>query len=220
MTPAERKLIVFNIVRVICWIFLKLWNRFETRGVDNVPRSGGVIVAANHVSFLDPPAIGVGVTHRVVRFMARDTLYKKGFATWLLKGLATVPISREKGDLAALKKSLRVLAEGGCLGVFPEGTRSHDGKLQTAKGGIGFLIAKAGVPVVPTYVDGTFAAYPRGAKGIKPAKIRICFGKPILPGEIATLGTGRDCYEKAAVLVMARIAELRDELNAARGAAG
>lgn len=212
MTPAERQLRIYRFCQLACWLFLTCWNRLAIRGVRNVPREGGCIIAANHASFLDPPVIGASlIGRRVARFMARDTLFKKGFPSWLLTNLATVAISRDKGDLAALKTSIRVLKEGGCLGVFPEGTRTHDGALQAAKGGIGFLIAKASVPVVPVYVDGTFAAYPRGAKGIRPAKVRIAFGAPVQPGEIAALGEGRDMYEKAAALVMARIAALRDE---------
>lgn len=213
MTPDEKKLHVFRIFRLLCRVFVTVWNRFETRGSENIPAEGGVIVAANHASYLDPPVVGSGIMHRVVRFMARDTLYKKGFVHWLLTNLATVPISRDRGDLAALKKSLKVLKDGGCLGVFPEGTRTGDGGLQTAKGGIGFLIAKSAVPIVPAYVDGSFRAYPRGAKFIKPVKIRVYYGPPIQPSEIAALGEGRDSYEKAAALVMARIAAIRDEMK-------
>jgi len=214
MTPAERKLRVYRFCRLFCWIFLKVWNRLGARGFENVPVEGGCIIAANHASFLDPPVVGCGVIgRRLVRFMARDTLFKKGFANWLLTQFATVAIARDRGDLAALKTSIRVLKEGGCLGVFPEGTRTRDGELQAAKGGIGFLIAKAGVPVVPAYVDGSFSAYPRGARGIRPSKVRVIYGTPIQPAEINALGAGRDVYEKAAALVMERIAALRDELR-------
>jgi 1-acyl-sn-glycerol-3-phosphate acyltransferase len=210
MTKAEQKLRVYRIFRFCCWSCLRLWNRFETRGSENVPAEGGCIIAANHASYLDPPVVGCGVPHRVVRFMARDTLYKKGFVNWLFTHLATIPIARGKGDIAALKKSLHILKDGYCLGVFPEGTRTNDGQLQEAKGGIGFLIAKASVPVVPAYVDGTFVAYPRGSKTVRPARIRVRFGTPIWPAEIAALGSGRDVYERAAALVMSRIAALRD----------
>ena len=96
------------------------------------------------------------------------------------------------------------------MGIFPEGTRSSDGELQQAKGGVGFLIAKAGVPVVPAYVQGTFNAYPRGAKWIRPSKISVTYGTPIPPSEISALGDGRGSYDAIAALVMARIAALRE----------
>lgn len=216
MTPAERKLRVYHVFSFICWLILKVWNRMTARGRENVPPAGGLIIAANHASILDPPIIGGAILdRRVVRFMARDSLYKPKIINWLFTNLATIPISREKGDLAALKKSIALLKEGYCVCLFPEGTRTPDGNLQEAKGGIGFLIAKAGVPVVPAYVWGTFYALPRGASFIRPRKVGISYGKPITPDEIAALGEGRDAYEKAGALVMSRIAELKREVEAA-----
>ena len=215
MNAAERSLRFYCFIRVVTRFLFSLWNRFSARGLEHIPANGGVIIAANHVSYLDPPAIGSAIPHRVVRFMARDTLFKPGFGTWLLNNLAVIPIMRGKGDLAALRTAIQVLKSGGCLGLFPEGTRSLDGNLQTAKGGIGFLIAKAGVPVVPTYIDGSFAAYPKGAGFIRPKRIRIVFGAPILPEEVAAIGTDRDCYDRIAALVMERIARLRDSLSTA-----
>lgn len=211
MNAAERSQWFFRCSRVFVWSFLKIWHRFSCEGTANIPATGGVIIAANHASFLDPPAIGANVFHRIVRFMARDTLFKPGFPTWLLNRLAVMPISRGKGDLAALKKAIQILKDGGCLGLFPEGTRTLDGNLQPAKGGIGFLIAKAGVPVVPAYLEGTFEAYPKGGRFLRPLKVRLRFGPAILPEEIAKLGSDRDSYEKVAALVMERIAALRDE---------
>lgn len=210
MMPAERELRIYRLCQILCWLGMKLWNRFEIRGTENIPAEAGCIIASNHASFLDPPAIGTSVRQRIVRFMARDTLYKKGFANWLMVKLATIPVARDKGDLGALKKSIAVLKEGWCVGIFPEGTRTSDGELQQAKGGVGFLIAKAGVPVVPAYVHGTFNAYPRGAKWIRPSKIRVTYGPPIPPSEISALGDGRGSYDAIASLVMARIAALRD----------
>ncbi len=213
MIPSERKFYIFRFCRWWCWLFMKLYNRYEPIGADVIPAEGACIVVANHVSFMDPPALGCGPMHRAMRFMARSTLYKEGFADWLFTNLATIPLSRDKGDLTAMRKALLVLKEGGCLGLFPEGTRTPDGTLQPAKSGIGFLIAKAGVPVIPAYIDGTFAALSRQSRFIKPVKIRVKYGRPITPAEIAALGQGRDCYEKAAKLVTEKIAALRDELR-------
>lgn len=210
MNAAERAQWFFRFSRVIVWTFLKIWHRFSCTGTEHIPAAGGVIVAANHASYLDPPAIGANVFHRIVRFMARDTLFKPGFPSWLLTRLAVMPISRGKGDLAALKRAIHVLKEGGCVGLFPEGTRSPDGQLQPAKGGIGFLIAKAGVPVVPAYLKGTYEAYPKGGTFLRPRKVELRFGPPITVDEISRIGSDRDSYEKIAALVMQRIADLRD----------
>lgn len=207
---------VYYGARFLLWLFMKAWEHFECFGAENVPDQGGCIIASNHVSFLDPPAVGLGVGNRLVHFLARDTLFKGRLRHWFFTSVHCVPIDRTKGDVGALRKALQVLKEGKLLALFPEGTRSPTGELQPAKGGIGFLISKAGVPVVPAYVDGTFEALPKGAKWVKRGHVRVFFGKPIQPHEIGALGTTRESYEEIGRLVMARIAELRDQAKAAR----
>jgi 1-acyl-sn-glycerol-3-phosphate acyltransferase len=192
-------------------IGLKIWERFESRGGENVPRTGGCVIASNHVSFLDPPAVCCGMRHRVVRFLARDTLFKPGIPRWFLLNVACVPLDRTRGDVGALRTAIGLLRDGHVIALFPEGTRSPDGELKPAKGGVGFLIAKAAVPVVPAYVDGSYAAYPKGAKRIKRGKVRIFYGKPIEPSEFAQFGHSRDAYDKIGQLVMSRIAALKAE---------
>jgi 1-acyl-sn-glycerol-3-phosphate acyltransferase len=207
---------VYYLARFFVWLFLKVWERYECFGAENVPDSGGCIVASNHVSFLDPPAVGAGVGNRLVHFLARDTLFRGWLRNWFFTAVKCVPIDRTKGDVGALRKSLQILKEGKLLALFPEGTRSPNGELQPAKGGVGFLISKAGVPVVPAYVDGSFEAFPKGAKKIKRGHVRIFFGMPIRPDEIGALGTTRESYEEIGRLVMSRIAELRDRARATK----
>ena len=188
---------------------LRIWNRFQIHNPENVPSEGGCIIASNHVSYIDPPAVAVGIKHRVVHFMARDTLFVKPLANWFLTHVAVLPMDRTKGDLGALRKGISLLKSGQVLGLFPEGTRTPTGEIQKAKGGIGFLISKAGVPVVPAYVDGSFQAFPKGASRIKRGRVRVFYGKPIDPAEFAALGSDRDSYERIGELVMARIAALK-----------
>jgi 1-acyl-sn-glycerol-3-phosphate acyltransferase len=188
---------------------LRIWDRFEIHDPDNVPAVGGCIIASNHVSYLDPPAVAVGIKHRVVHFMARDTLFSTPLARWFLTGVQVLPMDRTRGDVGALRKGINLLKSGKVLGLFPEGTRSPNGEIQSAKGGIGFLISKANVPVVPAYVDGSFQAFPKGAKRIKRGRVRVFYGKPIEPSEFAALGTDRDSYERIGELVMGRIAALK-----------
>ena len=88
-------------------------------------------------------------------------------------------IDRDRGDLGAMKTAIKRLKEGDVVGIFPEGTRSPDGTIQEAKGGIAFLLAKAAVPVVPMYIAGTFQAFPKGAKKFAPSRITVNVGKPI-----------------------------------------
>jgi 1-acyl-sn-glycerol-3-phosphate acyltransferase len=201
---------VYWLCSTIMYIWGKIWFRLSHHGLENIPDEGGCILASNHVSYLDPPLTGCGVRKRPVRYMARDTLMSNRFSRWLLLSLLNIPVNREQGGTAALKKGLQALKEGSALGLFPEGTRSPDGNLQPAKGGIGFLMIKSHVPVIPVYIDGSYKAYPKGAKFIKPAKISVHYGKPIQPEEFAALGEGKEVYQKAGEYVMQKIAELRD----------
>jgi len=204
--------------RFVCFsvrIGLKIWERFEVHGSENVPASGGCVVACNHVSYLDPPSIACSVRHRVIRFLARDTLSRTWIGDYFFRHIHAVSIDRTKGDVGALRKSIQVLKGGEVLGLFPEGTRSVDGELKPAKAGVGFLIAKAGVPVVPAYVDGSFQAYPKGAQRIKRGRVRVFFGPAIQPSEFAAFASERDGYEKISSLVMSRIAALKPAKSSA-----
>lgn len=218
MSEASESTFGYRLARDLLRIGLTLYNRMSSHGAQNVPRTGGCIIAANHVSYLDPPIMGSGMRHRVVRFMARDTLFKPGLAHWVLSRVSVIPISRERGDVGALRKAIQLLRQGECIGLFPEGTRSPDGELHEPKGGIGFLIAKAKVPVVPTYIAGSYRAFPKGAKWIKPCKVRVFYGTPISPEELDAIPESDDRYDKIGRLVMDRIRAVRDGVMPVRAA--
>ncbi len=210
MKKGARIPFVYALARDFVYLLLKVWAHFQVSGSEHVPMSGPCILVANHASFLDPPAISGAVRHRVVHFMARDTLMPTRLSKWLFKKFEVMPIDRTRGDVSALRGGLKLLKEGGVLGLFPEGTRSLDGELQQAKGGIGFLIAKAGVPVIPAYVGGTFDILPKGAHFMRRGKVSVTLGKPISMEDIEALGTGRGSYEKISDLVMTRIAAIKE----------
>jgi len=190
-------------------LFLLIWNRLRVRGVENIPESGGVLVASNHASFLDPPVVGVGYRARPIHFMARNTLWNSKFGSWWMEKVGCIPVSRGTGDVRALKLTIKALKEGKAVSMFPEGTRTEDGELQEAKGGIGFIIEKSGCVVVPAYIDGTYRSHPKGAKLVKPTKVTITYGKPITQDDFQALGSGRAAYDKHAALIMQRIADLK-----------
>lgn len=204
---------LYWLVRNVLTVLFRLYVRFESIGGENVPDTGGCILTPNHVSFLDPPVVGCGLRHRIVHFMARNTLFKAPVMGWWMWKVGTIPIDRTKGDLAALRSALKGLMNGKVVCLFPEGTRSPDGELQTAKGGVGFLIARAGVPVVPVYIDGTYRAWPRGARWIKPTKVRIIYGPPIQPEAFGLDQPGKPDYEHIVEVVMNRIAALKRQQN-------
>lgn len=190
-------------------LFLLIWHRLRIRGAENIPARGGILMASNHASFLDPPVVGAGYRGRPVRFMARDTLWNSKFGSWWMDHVGCIPVSRGTGDLKALKLTIKALKEGRAVSMFPEGTRTEDGELQKAKGGIGFIIEKSGCAVVPAYIDGTFKAHPKGTKFIKPCKVTITYGKPITQEDFQALGSGREAYDKYAALIMERIGDLK-----------
>lgn len=208
---------VYWIGHRLAWLFGRLWLGLTAEGLEHVPATGGCLLAANHASYLDPPLLGAPIFSRRVRFMARDTLAKHPFVRWFTRKVDCIMIDRTRGDLGALKAAVKALKEGACVAIFPEGTRTLDGRIQEAKGGIGLLIAKAGVPVVPVCLDGTFEAYPKGARRLRRHPVTIRYGRPIPPEAFTALGDGRDRYDRIGALVMARIAELHpNRASAAR----
>ena len=207
----ERGHPLYWMVRAVLRVLTRLYFRFECLGTENVPLEGGCILTPNHVSFLDPPLVGCGLKSRIVHFMARDDLFKAPVLGWWYRKIGTIPIDRSKGDLAALRSALQGLKRGKVVCLFPEGTRSVDGELQTPKGGVGFLIAKAGVPVVPVYLDGSYRSWPKGARWIKPVKIRVLYGPPILPADFGLDQPGKPDYDGIVARVMQGITELKEQ---------
>jgi 1-acyl-sn-glycerol-3-phosphate acyltransferase len=200
---------IYQVSTFLFKLYLRIWNRMSVRGVKNIPDEGGVLLASNHASFLDPPAVGGSYRARPVHFMARDSLWTSKFGQWWMTNVGCIPVSRGTGDIKALKLSIKTLKEGKAISMFPEGTRTEDGELQEAKGGIGFIIEKSGCVVVPTYIDGSYKAHPKGTKFVKPCKVTITYGKPITQEDFQALGTGRAAYDKHAALIMERIAGLK-----------
>src|SRR5712692_4334720 len=166
------------IMRALFTVFFRVLGAWEVRGQENVPRQGAVLIAPNHLSFLDPPLIGCAL-RRPGWFMAKAELFNiPGFA-WLIRGMHAYPVRRGVVDRAALKRTLEYLKEGELVCVFPEGTRSARGELGPIEIGIGMLALKSGAPIVPVGIRGTDQRLPRDAKRLHRAKIRVQFGRPL-----------------------------------------
>jgi len=208
-TETMRDVWAYKYSTILFKLGLKFWNRLSAHGAEHIPDEGGVLIASNHASFLDPPIVGSGYRKRPIHFMARDTLWNSKFGSWWMTSVGCIPVSRGTGDMRALKTTIKLLKENKVVSMFPEGTRSEDGELQKPLGGIGFIIEKSNCIVVPAYIDGSYKSYPKGSRFIKPTKVSIYYGKPITPEEFQALGTGRKAYEKYADLIMQRIAELK-----------
>lgn len=168
---------MYNQLRNFLEFIFKTVFRWNVLGQQNIPQQGGVVVAANHISLWDPPVLGTAVV-RPFHFMAKEELFRNPLLRWLIVKLNAFPVKRGMADRNAIRSAIEILQSGGVLGVFPEGTRSKDGKLGKAEPGVAMIAMKAGVPIVPAAVIGTnrFGA----AEGMLP-QFTIRFGKPIIP---------------------------------------
>ncbi len=171
---------VYNITKFLATFFVKILFRLEVKGRENVPRSGGFILASNHVSYLDPVVLAVACP-RKLNFMARHDLFIKPIFGSFIHSVGAFPLKRNSADIASIKEALRRLRQGKGLLLFPEGTRSSGKLKKDAQAGVGFLAVKSKVPVVPVFVKGTERALGKHAKLIRPTKISVYFGKPIYP---------------------------------------
>ena len=205
----------YRFCRFLYRVYFRLYHRGRIYNAKRLPDEGAFILAGNHVSFLDPPFFGL-CCRREAFFMARDTLFRHPLANWILRSWNCVPISRGRGDIAAMRAVLRMLGEGKAVLMFPEGTRSPDGKLQEPRAGIGMVAARARVPIVPMRIFGTDRALPRGASVPRPAQVRIKFGEPFvypLPANFDELQgeTLKAVYLDIGREIMRRIAALKPE---------
>jgi 1-acyl-sn-glycerol-3-phosphate acyltransferase len=209
---------LYAILKPIAVAVMKALFRLEARGTEHVPRTGPVLLVANHSSLLDPPLVG-GVCPRPLTFLAKAELFSiPGFGA-LIRRLNARPVRRDGADPAALRTAQRVLQEAGALLVFPEGTRGPEGVLRPAKPGAALLAMQTGVPVVPVYVSGSGAAWPRGRRLPRPAKVMVTFGPP-MSFPRATGADRKAQYEEASRRMMAAIARLRDDVVRGAGVAG
>lgn len=199
---------LYRCAQTISFLYFKIFHRFRVSGLEHVPRSGAFLLASNHVSFFDPPALGCRVP-RDLHYFARKSLFK-GFLGKLITALNSIPVDRGSSDVSSFKKALKVLEKGSPLLVFPEGTRSLDGSLQTAKAGIGLLAIKAGVPILPARVMGGFEILGKGRSWPKIGhRLTIVYG-PLL--QIQNLDSGPKT-EKRSQKVADAIIEAIDNLG-------
>jgi len=163
-----------------------VWLRFRARGVEKVPQHGPALLLINHQSFLDSMVVGVPID-RPVSYLTRDSLFRVPIVGWILRNSYTMPVNRESASSSTLRLAAGRLKRGFLVGIFPEGTRSHDGQLGPLKPGFIALIRKADFPVIPVGVAGTGAAWPRNAWFVRPKPCRVVFGDPIPADVLAKL---------------------------------
>lgn len=184
-----------GIVKIIAVVFF----RIRTVGADNVPLTGPLIVAANHISNFDPPLLGVALP-RPISYMAKKELFAMPVLGSLISWLGSFPVDRKAGGTAAIRASLRMLKEGRCIGIFPEGGRNVRGTNEE-KAGAAFLAAASGAPVVPAAIVGT--------RRLRPfRRVTVAFGEPLRITR--NRQSDADDLEKGAAQIMQRIRALEE----------
>lgn len=201
VVPSSLSPMLWAIARVLTnFVFWGL-GRARCVGLERLPRSGPLIVAVNHVSWVDP-VLAANVVEKVRDpfFLGKEELFRGAFSRWVLTGLHSIRLDRSRGDVGALRKAEDLLRGDGCLILFPEGTRSRTGSPGRPKPGIGFLAYRTGAVVVPARVFGT-----RGWKGL--GRLAVRFGAPM--SFVAADGAaGKAAYQRFADRVMAEIFKL------------
>jgi 1-acyl-sn-glycerol-3-phosphate acyltransferase len=177
-TPGRR--LWYDFVRgVVAW-FCRLYWRIGVAGTDHVPRSGPFILAPVHRSNVDTPLV-CAVTSRRLRYMGKDSMWKFAWSAKFFDSLGGFPVHRGEPDRQALRTCEVVLAAGEPLVVFPEGTRQAGPIIEHVFDGVAYLALKTGAPIVPVGIGGSEGAMPKGARFIKPVKIVLLVGEPLVP---------------------------------------
>ncbi len=183
----------------------------DVAGLKNVPKTGSIILASNHASHLDPPLLGCNIL-RIVTYFARKTLWKPGIGAGWMDAVGAIPIDRDgESDIQAMKRTLAALKADSVLTLFPEGTRSPNGELQSAKPGIGLIAAKSQTAIVPCRIFNAHKALPKDASLPNfNLSIHIVYGKPLQPADYDPgRSAGKERYQRIADNIMSAIAGIK-----------
>jgi 1-acyl-sn-glycerol-3-phosphate acyltransferase len=201
---------VSNVVYGILWLLVsalgRLLFRYRAEGAGHIPRRSGVLIAANHASYVDIPFTGIGARRRMW-FLGRQDLFVPVFRP-VLQWLGWIPIRQDRLDREGFSKAIRLIQEGQVVVIYPEGTRTPDGQLKRGKPGMGVIVAETGCKVVPAHLSGTREVLPPGARWISLHPVRVTFGAPIDFSEASRRLAGKELYQHVSRTVMARIAEV------------
>lgn len=200
---------VFHLVRLGFALFARLYGGLSLHGREHVPRRGPAVLMANHASVLDPPLIA-NLCPRPLCFMAKAELHHGRFWGWVFDMLMTIPVRRGAADMSAFRNCAALLEQRALVGLFPEGTRTPDGRLREAQLGAIAIALRAGAPIVPVAIHGTFQALSREGR-LRPVPIRLAAGPAL---RFAGDAADKDTLRRVGREVMYEIGRLLARLEA------
>lgn len=200
----------YNFFHVLFFIIASIFFRMRASGRKNIPRTGPVILAPNHMSYFDPAIIGTAVW-RKVNYAAKKELFDRPLFGWWLRGVQSFPISRDIMDRRALRTVLNLLQQGKVVLMFPEGTRGDGQHLLEPRPGVGMVAYMSRAPVVPVYIKGTDKVYPRHARIWRFKPITVYYGKPLNLERYYSSPRYKGIYTDISREIMKSIQELKDK---------
>ena len=197
---------LYSIGKSLSWLVAKLFGKMQVIGQQNIPRQGGVMICDNHVSFADPPVLGAGCP-RQIHYMAKIELFRVPVLGYLIRKVGAFPVQQRTADRTALKTAVDYLSKGEVVGMFPEGQRIFGDELGPALPGVGMIVLRAKVPVIPAALINTDKLLP--AHKILPrfSRVTVVFGEPLDLTDLYEL-PGREAIEEAGKRIMGAIGEL------------
>jgi len=202
--------LTYNIFYNLSKLLARLFFRMRVVHPERMVEEGPLILAVNHSSYFDPPLAGI-CSQRDVYYLARKSLMDWPFFGRFFPDMNVIPVERDGNDMSALREVIKKIRAGNGVVLFPEGTRSKDGNLQSAKAGIGFVIAKTLAPVLPMRIFGAYDAFPKNSRRMRLVPITVVLGEPIYFTKADVEPTSRETYQQLSDRVMNAIAELKLE---------
>jgi 1-acyl-sn-glycerol-3-phosphate acyltransferase len=193
-------------VKGLFYPFARLYLGLTREGLEHLPRRGPAVVVCNHASYMDPILLG-SAAPRPLHFMVLQWMYDLFLIRWFYWGMGTIPVRGKGQDSRGVKRALRILSRGDAVAIFPEGTRSADGRISRTRRGAAMIAAVSGAPVVPAYIDGARVSLPVGGRFPRPARVHVRFGPPLRFRRDATRGD-REALLEFAETVQRAIADL------------
>ena len=199
---------IFNLTCFVLRVILRLLFRCRLYGIENIPRDSSFILVSNHVSYIDPFAVGVFVPRKLT-FLAKKELYRNRLMNWYMRALRTIPIDRESLSVSSVKEVIATVKKGYPIGIFPEGARSDGPGLREPQAGAAYFALKCDIPVVAGYVKGTDKVLPRGRRFPRISPISVYYGSP-KRYQMSEGGGKEESYRQVSYKIMDQIKELKE----------